>query len=107
MIERLWWFNRGQVAWPERLAAGNLIIIPDVKEMDPAQFRSLRLKSPSAIAPESSRSLAPAPAGTGETKLDLPRSSTVKGRAFARDDLDGAAQRRVMLRPVQVRGPAA
>jgi nucleoid-associated protein YgaU len=75
----LWWFNRGQVASPERLAPGNLIIIPDVKELDPAQFRSLRLKSRSTTAPEPSRLSAPVRAGGDGTKLDLPRSSTMKG----------------------------
>src|SRR5262249_43651672 len=28
----LWWVNRARVAWPERLAAGDLIVIPSVDE---------------------------------------------------------------------------
>ncbi len=37
----LWWFNRGTIAVPERLAVGGLVIIPAVEELDPSKIRRM------------------------------------------------------------------
>jgi nucleoid-associated protein YgaU len=55
---RLWWANRGKVAWPQALAAGTSIIIPRIDELEtllpisPAEpARGLAQPAPAETAP--------------------------------------------------------
>jgi type IV pilus secretin PilQ/predicted competence protein len=42
----LWWANRGKIAWPERLAAGDVIVIPSAHQLDALQVPAPGLPAP-------------------------------------------------------------
>jgi general secretion pathway protein D len=77
----LWWFNRGMIARPERLSAGDLIVIPQVNELDPAQIRPARWKPAAAPLPVAAPSLFPTSATRSEAEVNRPRTP--------RDQVDG------------------
>jgi len=74
----LWWVNRGIIAWPERLTAGDLIVIPHVDQLDASQIRPVRSKSTKAPVPASALSPFPISAANGEAELTLPGSSEAR-----------------------------
>ena len=80
--QALRWANRGMIARPDRLSAGDLVVIPQVDQLDASQIRPARSISATATAP------APAPfpiaVANGEAKLDRPGSSEAQFEAADR-----------------------
>ncbi|MFI5454611.1 MAG: LysM peptidoglycan-binding domain-containing protein [Isosphaerales bacterium] len=91
--QALWWVNRGIITWPERLTAGDLIVIPHLDQLDPSQIRPVRSNSTSAPAPASAPSPLSTSAANGEAGLNLPVSSDAQiepERGTMRRDQDDA-----------------
>jgi general secretion pathway protein D len=89
----LWWFNRGTIARPERLSAGDLIVIPSARDLDPGQIRPANSRPAAARATDSKAPVYPTSASRGETELKLPRSTWVRKNpslpTFERADDEG------------------
>jgi len=108
----LWWVNRGMVAWPERLTAGDLIIIPRVDQLDGSLIRPMRSKSTTAPIPASAPSALLTSAANREAVLNLPASSEAqiepRRGAIGRDpddagnDPPGSSRRTSNPRPSRV-----
>jgi general secretion pathway protein D len=82
--QALRWANRGMIARPERLSAGDLIVIPQVDQLDASQIRPVRSIAATATVPASAPAPLPIAVATGAAGLNLPGSSAAQFEAANR-----------------------
>ena len=79
-----WWANRGMIARPERLTAGDQIVIPRADQLDASQIGAMRSTSTMATVPSSAPAPFPLPVANAEAKLNLPGSSQAQSLSSER-----------------------
>jgi nucleoid-associated protein YgaU len=82
--QALRWTNRGLIARPDRLTAGDLVVIPPVDQLDASRIRPARSMSTMATVPASEPAPFPIPVANDEVELNRPGLSEARIEAADR-----------------------
>ena len=92
LAKALWWFNRGNIKRPEGLVAGDLLIIPDVGQLEAIPGAN-EIKSPNATPPRASGAELGSTVSSSSRRRSAPKSSPTVGAANASETVDSPSPR--------------